>query len=144
MHDRLKCCSSDRCNLKWKRVFLVATLFSFRSGFRSRPRGMTLAYDSSEVLTPRLRDKPTTGYTTAVGPTGNIKYLYTWCSWLSNHLYNLSELQLASLEIPLNWLRPMTLTFNSMWAMIMTHTHARGQSQGSVGSKDRVEINGRT
>jgi len=33
----------------------------------------------------------------------------------------------------------LTSTFNPIRAMVMTHTHAKGQSQRSFGSKDRVE-----
>jgi len=36
----------------------------------------------------------------------------------------------------------LTLTFNPMRAMIMTHTHAKDQGQSSVGSKDRVDMVG--
>ena len=37
----------------------------------------------------------------------------------------------------------LTLTFNSLRAMVMTYSHAKVQGQQSVGSKDRVETNGR-
>ena len=38
----------------------------------------------------------------------------------------------------------MTLTFNPLWAMVMMYSHAKGQGQRSVGSKDREDANGRT
>jgi len=34
----------------------------------------------------------------------------------------------------------LILTFNPITAMVITDTHAKGQGQRSVGSKDRVEI----
>jgi len=45
--------------------------------------------------------------------------------------------------------RPTTLTmidlqFQSLHAMVVTHTHAKDQGQRSVGSKDKVETDGRT
>ena len=36
----------------------------------------------------------------------------------------------------------MTLTFNPLQAMVMTHSLAKVQGQRSVGSEDRVETNG--
>jgi len=36
----------------------------------------------------------------------------------------------------------LTLTFNTMKAMVMTHTHVKDQGRRSVGSKDRVETDG--
>ena len=41
------------------------------------------------------------------------------------------------------WRWPMMLTFNSRWAMVVTHTHGNIQGRRSVGSKDEVETNGR-
>ena len=38
----------------------------------------------------------------------------------------------------------MNLTFNLSRATIITHTYAKGPGETSVGSKDRVETNGRT
>ena len=38
----------------------------------------------------------------------------------------------------------MTLTLNSLLAVVMTYSHAKVQGQGSVGFEDRVETNGRT
>jgi len=38
----------------------------------------------------------------------------------------------------------LTLTFNPRRAMVMTDIQAKGQGQRSVGSKDRVETDGRT
>ena len=39
---------------------------------------------------------------------------------------------------------PMTLTFNPLRAKVTSYSRARIQSQGSVGSKGRVETNGQT
>jgi len=38
----------------------------------------------------------------------------------------------------------LTLTFNPLWAMVMTYSLAKVQGQRWLGSKDRVETNGRT
>ena len=57
------------------------------------------------------------------------------------------EKKLASIEVgPTTLARPttLTLTFNPLRAMLMTYSHAKVQSQWSVGSEDRVETNGRT
>jgi len=43
---------------------------------------------------------------------------------------------------PLPWL--LTLTFNFMRSMVMTHTQAKDKSQRSLGSKVRMEIDGQT
>ena len=37
----------------------------------------------------------------------------------------------------------MTLTFNPLRAVVVTYSRAEGQGQRSVGSKDRMETNGR-
>jgi len=45
------------------------------------------------------------------------------------------------------WLRVdlnLTLTDDLRQAMVMTHTHAKGQGQRSVGSEDRAETEGWT
>jgi len=37
---------------------------------------------------------------------------------------------------------PVAITLNPLWAMVVTHTHAKDQGQRSVGLKDTVEIDG--
>ena len=37
----------------------------------------------------------------------------------------------------------MTLTFNPQLTLVMTHAHAKNQGKRSLGSKDRVETDGR-
>jgi len=48
------------------------------------------------------------------------------------------------LTLTFEWFWHVTLTFNPRRAMIMTHTHVKGQGQRSLGSKVRLETDGRT
>ena len=57
--------------------------------------------------------------------------------WPQSWLLNLSWVELS-------WVETLTLTFNPMRSMIMTYSHAKVQSQQSLGSEDRVETNGQT
>ena len=56
-----------------------------------------------------------------------------------------TKLEFPSLGVLPTAFRPLTLTFKSSRAMVMTHTHAKGQGgQMSLESKVRVEKNGQT
>ena len=58
------------------------------------------------------------------------------------HLNQVVRLKVMFLLLP--WLWHMIFTFNSLPAMVVTYSHAKGQGQRSVSSKDRDHANGRT
>ena len=52
---------------------------------------------------------------------------------------------MPSIEVePTALASPMTVTFNSLQAIVMTYSRAKVQRQRSVGFEDRVETNGQT
>ena len=78
---------------------------------------------------------------------GVLRWLVTRRSAVTSHSlsqdflirHQLENCPQLSIEVPLTTFRPWLLTFNPRIAMVMTHTHAKGQCQRSLGSKVRVE-----
>ena len=62
---------------------------------------------------------------------------------LENKLSSI-EVRLSDYANPWHWSWPTTLTFNPLWAMVMTYLHAKDQGQRSDGSKTRVDRSGGT